>query len=123
MDAAVDRLVPEDVVDRLQNRRSRAKRVGEGDGIEFQPSILELLPQRPAALIEFLRRRALEGEDRLLLVADREDGAHHTIARTFAGRKLRDQMSNDVPLPRARVLRLVDQHMVDAAVELVMHPA
>ena len=32
-------------------------------------------------------------------------------------------MRDDVPLPRAGVLRFVDQHMVDAAVELVMHPA
>ena len=32
-------------------------------------------------------------------------------------------MRDDVPLPRAGVLRLVDQYMVDAAVELVMHPA
>ncbi len=32
-------------------------------------------------------------------------------------------MRDDVPLPRARVLRLVDQHVIDAAIELVMHPA
>ena len=32
-------------------------------------------------------------------------------------------MVDDLPLPRARVLRLVDQHVIDAAVELVMHPA
>ena len=32
-------------------------------------------------------------------------------------------MRDDVPLPRAGILRLVDQHMIDAAVELVMHPA
>ena len=30
---------------------------------------------------------------------------------------------DDVPLPRAGVLRLVDQHVIDAAVELVVHPA
>jgi hypothetical protein len=32
-------------------------------------------------------------------------------------------VGDDVPLPRAGVLRLVDQHVIDAAVELVMHPA
>ena len=32
-------------------------------------------------------------------------------------------MGDDVPLPGAGILRLVDQHVVDAAVELVMHPA
>ncbi len=31
-------------------------------------------------------------------------------------------MRDDIPLPRAGVLRLVDQHVIDAAVELVMHP-
>lgn len=31
-------------------------------------------------------------------------------------------MGDDVPLPRAGILRLVDQHMVDAAIELVVHP-
>ena len=32
-------------------------------------------------------------------------------------------MIDDLPLPRTGVLRLVDQHVIDAAVELVMHPA
>ena len=32
-------------------------------------------------------------------------------------------MRDDVPLPGAGVLRLVDQHVIDAAVELEMHPA
>lgn len=32
-------------------------------------------------------------------------------------------MRDDVPLPRAGVLRLVDQDMVDATIELVVHPA
>jgi len=29
----------------------------------------------------------------------------------------------DIPLPGAGILRLVDQHVIDAAIELVMHPA
>ncbi len=32
-------------------------------------------------------------------------------------------MIDDLPLPGRSILRLVDQHMIDAAVELVMHPA
>src|SRR4051812_49933220 len=32
-------------------------------------------------------------------------------------------MRDDVPLPGTGVLRLVDQYMVDAAVELEVHPA
>ena len=123
MDAAIDRLVAEHMVDRLQDRRSRAERIGERDRIEFQPGVLELLLQLPPARVEFPRRRALEREDRLLLVADREHGAHHAVARAGAGGEFRDDVRDDVPLPRAGVLRLVDQHMIDAAVELVMHPA
>ena len=119
----IDLLLAEHVVDRVQDRRSRAERIGEGYRIEFQPGILELLLQRPAAQVEFARRRALEREDRLLLVADREHRAHHAVARARAGGEFGNDMRDDVPLPRAGVLRLVDQHMVDAAVELVMHPA
>ena len=32
-------------------------------------------------------------------------------------------MGDDVPLPGAGILGLVDQDMIDAAIELVMHPA
>ena len=77
----------------------------------------------PPAGVEFPRRRALEGEDRLLLVADRKHRAHHAVARAGAGGEFRDDMRDDVPLPGAGVLRLVDQHVIDAAVELVVHPA
>ena len=37
-------------------------------------------------IVEFVRRRALEREDRLLLVADREDSADDAVAGAFAGR-------------------------------------
>ena len=45
-----------------------------------------------------------------------------TVARARAGEELGDQRADDLPLLRAGVLRLVDQDVVDAAVELVMHP-
>ena len=83
MDAAIDRLLAEHVIDGLQDRRPRAKRVGERHRIEFQAGILEFLPQRAAAQIEFARGRALKRKNRLLLVADREDGARDTVARAF----------------------------------------
>ena len=123
MDAAEDILLAEHMVDRMQDRRSRPERIGKGHRIELQPGVLELPLQRPAAQVEFARGRALEREDRLLLVADREHRAHHAIARAGARGEFGDDVRDDVPLPRAGVLRLVDQHMVDAAVELVMHPA
>ncbi len=63
----------------------------------------------------------LERIDRLLLVADSEDGAILGPC-AGAGEELRRQGAHDVPLVGGGVLRLVDQHVVDAAVELVEHP-
>ncbi len=111
------------MIDRLQDRRPRAERIGERHRIEFQPGILEFFLQCPAAQVEFVRRGALKRKDRLLLVADREDGAHDAVARALAGGEFGNDVGDDLPLPRAGILRLVDQHMVDAAIELVVHPA
>ena len=68
-----------------------------------------------------LRRRALEREDRLLLVAHREHGAM-ALAGALADEELGGQSAQDVPLLGGGVLRLVEQHVVDAAVELEEHP-
>src|SRR5690606_17223252 len=65
--------------------------------------------------------RALEGIDRLLLVADGEDGADRR-ARRGAGEEFSGQRADDLPLPRAGVLRLVDEDVVDPLVELVVDP-
>src|SRR5690348_7787914 len=92
MNAAIDLFLAEYVIDRLQDRRRRAKRVIERNRIEFEPGILELLFQFAAAHVEFVRRRALEREDRLLLVADREDGAHDSTACA----RTRGELGNDV---------------------------
>ncbi len=71
--------------------------------------------------IELARRRALEREDRLLLVADGEDGP---LDRAGAGTReeFAGHPPDDIPLLRACILRLIDQHVVDALVELVVHP-
>ena len=123
MDAAVDLRVTKHMVDRLQDRRPRTERIGERHRIEFQPGILESFLQCPAAQIEFVRRGALKRKDRLLFVADREDRAQHAVARAGAGGEFGNDVGDNLPLPRAGILRLVDQHMVDTAIELVMHPA
>src|SRR5262249_9690490 len=60
-------------------------------------------------------------EDRLLLVADGENRALDE-ARAGAREEFAREPPDDVPLLRARVLRFVDQHMVDALIELVVHP-
>src|ERR1700690_4674559 len=82
---------------------------------------IELLGEFAPHLVEGARRRALEREDRLLLVADREHRAPRVGARA-AGGEFGDDGAHDAPLLRAGVLRLVDQHVVDAEIELVEHP-
>src|SRR5438874_511617 len=69
-----------------------------------------------------MRRRALKREDRLFFVADREDRWPYG-SRARARKELSHQPANDLPLLGTRVLRLIDQHMVDALIELVVHPS
>src|SRR5262249_45346263 len=64
---------------------------------------------------------ALEREDRLLLVADRENRAPDE-ARAGAREKFAREPPDDLPLLRAGVLRFIDQHVVDALIELVVDP-
>src|SRR5690606_32611490 len=71
--------------------------------------------------LEFGRPRALEAEDRLLLVADGEDGAH-LAAGAVAGEELLGEGLDHLPLAGTGVLGLVYQDVVEAAVELVEHP-
>ena len=67
---------------------------------------------------------ALEAVDRLLLVADHEQGAvgGPLLPKSGPGPELAGQPPDDVPLLGRGVLGLVDQDMVDAAVQLVEHP-
>ncbi len=74
-----------------------------------------------AHAMEGFRIGALEAVDRLLDVADREDRAR-LLARAGAGEEFLGQCRDDLPLLRAGVLRLVDQDVVEAAVELEQHP-
>ena len=82
-----------------------------------QVRALEVAPH----LGKFLWRGVLERIDRLFLVADRENRADH-VARAGAGGEFGDQPEDDLPLLVAGVLRFVDQEMIDAEIELVMHP-
>ena len=74
-----------------------------------------------AHLGKFFWRGVLKRIDRLLLVADREDGANH-VARAGAGGEFGDQPEDDLPLLAAGILRFVDQEMIDAEIELVVNP-
>ena len=98
-----------------------AERVLELADDEFQPAFLVRAPEMAQHVREFLGRGVLERIDRLLFIADREHGARHA-ARARAGGELGGEPADDFPLLVAGVLRLVDQHMIDAEIELVMHP-
>ena len=116
-----DRLL-EHPVDRVEHRRRRAERDGERHLGEVAPRELDALGEPVAHLGELGWIGALEAEDRLLGVADHEDGA---LARRLALSPAKNssvRLADHLPLVGIGVLRLVDQHMVDAAVELVEHP-
>src|SRR5439155_4092361 len=112
MNAAKDILLAKHLIDRMQDRRPRAERIGEGHRIELQSGALELSLKGAAAQVELAWRCALKRKDRLLLVADREYRSNHAVARARARGELRDDVRDNVPLPGAGVLRLVDQYMV-----------
>src|ERR1019366_4502755 len=67
-------------------------------------------------------RGALEGKDRLLLVADREESAR-TVALPAPGSEIAGELFENFPLGFARILCLVDQHMVDSRIQFIMHPS
>src|SRR6476661_7409841 len=92
MDAFVDRLVAKNVIDRIEDRRAGAKRIGERDRIEHQPRAFEQTLQGFPPRIELARCRALKREDRLLLVTDGKDGAMKIVARAGTGREFRNEM-------------------------------
>ena len=101
--------------------------VERNDQLSFTRSKLPLggahpLAEEMAAIVEMPGIGALEGIDRLLLVADRKDRAVDVVARAEPGKELFGEAPHDLPLRRAGVLRLVDQDVVDALVELVLHP-
>ena len=88
----------------------------------MQLRLAHLLRPASACRLELLRRGSLEAVDRLLGIADREERAHALAVRAGAGGEILGDLAQDLPLLGVRVLRLVDQHVVDAAIELVEHP-
>ena len=70
---------------------------------------------------EVFRRGALETENRLLDVTNREHGAIQ-VAGPLTDKEFLDNRIDDGPLIRAGVLGFVDQDMIETAVELVENP-
>ena len=120
-DACINVLRLEHAVDRAEHGLAGAERVMEAQEPPALFLVVELAGEQLPHLVEGMRRRALKREDRLLLVADREHRALDVRPRA-AGREFRHDGLDDLPLLRAGVLRLVDQYVVDAEIELVQHP-
>ena len=108
-------------IDRVEHGRGRAEGNIEVDRHEIVLGDAALFGEPFAHLLELARIGALEAEDRLLGVAD---GEHRAAAldRALAREEFLGQPADHLPLVGVGVLRLVDQHVVDAAVELVEHP-
>ena len=111
----------EDEIDRRQHVLRRAEGMAEPHALEAALGRLHMAREFIARYGEGLGLGALERIDGLLLVTDREHGAFG-IARSFAGEELVGKPLHHPPLVGARVLRLVEKDMVDALVELVVHP-
>ena len=112
----------EHAVDGREDPGGRAERGLQSHPFEGLAAGTKARLERRAHALEHQRGRALEREDRLLVVADDEEGAIGAT-RTGTGGEVGGETLEDLPLRLAGVLRLVDQHVVDAAVELVQDPA
>jgi len=73
-------------------------------------------------LAEILRAGPLKAEDRLLVIAHGENGADLVAGRTLARKEIVDQRVDDAPLRFIGILCLVDEYMVELAIELVADP-
>ncbi len=115
------RRLGKDAIDGLEHRLGRAEGEGERHVVPDERERVRPLPEFAADLAEPHRIRALETVDRLLLVADREQRAQ-PVASSGARKEFRRQILDDGPLRRICVLRLVDENVVDPAVDLEQHP-
>ena len=120
-DAGARRRLGEHGIDSGKHRAGGAEGFGQGQRFPRPPGSLRPAPELPVGSGERPRIGALETENRLFLVADGEQCARRG-AGALAGKELLGQRRNHGPLRRARVLRLVDQQVVEAAIELVEHP-
>ena len=82
------------------------------------------LHDEAARRLEHLGLGAAKAVDALLRVADDEHARRPLAARTTAGASVRAEPGvQRVPLQRAGVLELVDEHVADARIEPLLHPA
>ncbi len=120
-DAVAGRLVSKDGVDRPQHRLGRTERDFQRHHAPFLPGVADASFEILAHGQESSRIGALKAVDRLFGVADGKDRAQ-AVAGPLADEKFLGERRHDLPLLGVGVLRLVDQNVVEAAVELEQHP-
>ena len=110
-------------VDRREHRLGGAEGEGQAHVLEARARRLRPCPATDAGSSR--TRAARRPGSRRSTASDRRPRracAPSRAARAAAGREILGDVAQDLPLLRVRVLRLVDEHVVDAAVELVEHP-
>src|SRR5262249_44578593 len=105
--AAINAREPEHLIDRAKNVLARAERVIEPHEAPRRAGSVEVLLEMLPCSVILARRRALERENRLLVVPD---GKHRALPRLVA--EFRCQALDNVPLLLAGVLRLIDQDVI-----------
>src|SRR6056297_957811 len=123
-------MIDKHTVDGLQQRGNRAERELKCDRAKVLAGKASALFELPPRLCKHSRRRTLKTVDRLFLVTDSENGTpagRLSVCLLFGPRagasiKFCDQLLDHPPLQRTGVLGLVDQYMVEPAIELVEHP-
>ncbi len=108
-------------IDHPQDRIGRAEGMLEFQRLERHSDGTVLRGEVTPHAVERLEIGPLEGIDRLFLVAHDEDRAGD-VARALTGREFLRKAFDHAPLHRARILRLVDEDMIDSAIEAVEHP-
>ena len=106
-------------IDQLQHWRRGAEGDGQRHIAPFQPASPRRGAKLLAAMQKALRVSTLKAIDRLFRIAHGEQCPPPLVA---AGKELGDQTGDHLPLRRVGILSLVDEDVVDAAIQFKMHP-
>ena len=109
-------------VDSGEDGRGRAEGIREFAALK-PARVFEFLPEFFCCCVEATRIRALKAVDRLLFVAHDKNGTRAIRARAFTCCDFGGERFDDIPLRRAGVLCLVDEDVVNPAIEAVEHPS
>ncbi len=110
------------LIDYVEYGGRRAKAAFERQVVEDMVGIFRIALERYLRGGERLRAGALKTEDRLLEIADGEDGADAIALGPLPCEKFGGERADDLPLADVRVLRLIDHDVVDTLVQLVANP-